>query len=79
MSPCKRVGLPWGWPCWEVYLHLDVAAAPRGEEMAVRVAHPMLPVFTLPVSLNHLLWRRTKGHFRDQEEGEKPLVCLHPA
>lgn len=46
--------------------------------MAVRVAHPMLPVFTLPVSLNHLLWR-TKGHFRDQEEGEKPLVCLHPA
>lgn len=39
----ERVGLPWGWPRFEVYLHLGLAAAARGEEMAVCAAHPICP------------------------------------
>lgn len=42
MSLRKRVGLPWGWPCWEVYLHPAwPLRPPGGEEMAVCAAHPI--------------------------------------
>lgn len=74
MNLCQRVGLPWGCHPRKSTFPAGNASA-RGEEMAVCVGPSHSAVFTLPVSFNHLLWRRIRKNTSwGQEEGEKPLV-----
>lgn len=72
MSFCKRVELPWGLPCSEVYLYCFCCPA-GGEEMAVCAAHPILPSLPSQCPLTTSSGRELKEHFRYQEEGEKPV------
>lgn len=50
MNLCKRVGLPWGLPCSEVHLYYAPAAMLEMRKWRCVRAHPILPVFTFPVS-----------------------------
>lgn len=74
MSLCKRVGLPWDLPCSEV--HLYYAPAAMLEMRKWRCVRPIPFCLCLPSQcpLTTFSGGELKEHFRDQEEGEKPLV-----
>lgn len=74
MSLCKRVGLPWGLPCSEVYLYLHSAAALEVRKWRCVWPIPFCLFLPSQCPLTISSGGELKEHFRDQEEGEKPLV-----